>query len=97
MLSRELTNPVFTDIAFSTSHTYSHWRRTPRNTRCAGRGQTVGGPASKNPILQGENLFFNIIFFRDQPKKNYEKTDGSGVLAERIPGPSSYATAYSRF
>ena len=33
MLSSELTNPVFIAIAFGTSHTYSHWRWAPRNTR----------------------------------------------------------------
>ena len=27
MLSRKLANPVFTNVAFSVSHTFSHWRK----------------------------------------------------------------------
>ena len=30
MLSRELTNPVFTNVTLGVSLTYSHWRKTPQ-------------------------------------------------------------------
>ena len=82
MLSRELTNPVFTDIAFGASHTYCHWHRISAPTPPQrGEGLEVRGPHLKTlPMLQGEELFFNIIFLRDQPRK-LQKTDGSGVLA----------------
>ena len=80
MLSRELTSPVFIDIAFGAGHTYSHWRRAPpRNTCSAGRG-----PTSENPMLQGEN-FFLMSFFFEINRKKLQKTDCSGVLAEVSP------------
>ena len=96
MLSREFTNPVFTDVAFSASHTYSHWTDigSPRNTRSAEKGGQKS-PASQNPLLQRED-FFIIILFRYQPKK-HEKTDGSDVLAGGTTGLSSYVIAYSKF
>ena len=30
MLSRELTNPVFTNVTLGVSPTYNHWRKTPQ-------------------------------------------------------------------
>ena len=59
MVSKELTNPVFTDIAFGASHTNSHWRTIPPATSDARGGASSRGPASK---LQGEKLVFIIIF-----------------------------------
>ena len=81
MLLRELTNPVFTHIALGASHTYSHLRSPPTpNPQCPKRGQGAGGRgrAFKDPMLQRENFFCNI--FLEINLKNYEKTDGSGVL-----------------
>ena len=62
MVSKELTNPVFTDIAFGASHTNSHWRTIPPATSDAREGASSRGRASKNPKLQGEKLVFIIIF-----------------------------------
>ena len=50
MLSKELTNTLFTDIAFEE-------RKGSRS------------PEFKNTMFQSEKLSFNIIFFRDQPKR----------------------------
>ena len=49
-LSRELTYPVFIDIAFSSSHTYSHWRSTLPEIPAA----RVGGKQSE-PCIKGPN------------------------------------------
>ena len=35
MLSRELTNPVFTNVAFGVSLTYNHWRKIPQYSQPA--------------------------------------------------------------
>ena len=93
MLSRELTNLVFTNIAFAASHTYSHWRRSPKQYPQGGEGASNRVPALKNLILQDESHFS----VRDQPKKLQK--NGSGVLAERgeALGLFSCATAYSKF
>ena len=80
MLSREFTNPVFTDIAFGSSYTYGHWRWTSPQYSQRGEGAGSRGPASKDPILLDENLFFNVSFLEIK-LKNYEKIDCSGVLA----------------
>ena len=53
MLLRELTNPVFTNIAFGASHTYSQWCRTPIQYPQRKEGADSRDPASKDPMLQG--------------------------------------------
>ena len=73
-LSRELTNLFFTDIAFGACHTYSHRRRSPRNTRSEKRGRAIWGPHDP-----GWRLFFNIIFLEINIKNN------EGVLAGEPP------------
>ena len=60
MLPSELTIPVFTDIAFGNRH----WRRISLR----GEGAGCGGPASKDPMIQGKT-YFCIIFFQDLTKK----------------------------
>ena len=51
MLFRELTNPVF---AFGASHL----RKTLPAIHAARGGVGSTGPASKNPMLSGESLYF---------------------------------------
>ena len=70
MLSRELPNPVFTDIAFGAGHPQYQQREEEAGSR---------GPTSKDPILQVENLF-SLLFYLEINLKTYEKIDGNGVL-----------------
>ena len=81
MLLRELTNPVFTHIALGAGHTYSHLRSPPptHNTRSADRGRAVGAAHLRIPCSSVKTFF--VISFLEINLKNYEKTDGSGVLA----------------
>ena len=53
MIPIELTNPVFTDIAFGASHTYSHWARTPQQCPQRGEGAASRSPTSKDPHPPG--------------------------------------------
>ena len=73
MLSDEVTNPVFNDIASGASHTYSQRRKTPScNTRSAGTGQAVRAPHLRTQC-SSVKTFFNIMLFRVQPKKLRKK------------------------
>ena len=99
ILSKELSNPVFTGIVFGASHTYNHWRRTPppkkKKIPAARAGVDSRGPASKSPLLRGENLFL-ILFFSEINLKIYEETDGSRIPHMWIFEISRYATVYSK-
>ena len=95
LLSIELTNHAFTDVAFGASHTYSHWRKTTRNTRSVMMGRQHRDPASKDPMLRGENLFL-ISFLRE----HQYKTDDSGVLAGGLlvfVGTQLFITSFGKF
>ena len=61
MLSRELTNPDSTNIAFGTIRTYSHWRRTPNDTRSAGRAAVLA-PHLSTACFWVKTLFVTVLF-----------------------------------
>ena len=77
------TNSVFTNLAFGTSHTYSHLCRTPPppppEISAARRGASSRAPHLRTPCSRVKT-FFIIIFFKDQPKQT-AKTDGNSDLA----------------
>ena len=62
MLSKDLTNPVFIEIALGASQTYSYWRRTSSATSAAREWADCRGPASKDQMILDKKIFFNIIF-----------------------------------
>ena len=88
MLSSELANPVFTDIAFGVIHTYSHWQRIPCNTRSTVNGQGVGAPHLKTPCCWVK-AFISTFFLRDQPKQTTKKLMAA-VFSRGDPRISNY-------
>ena len=61
-LSRELTNPVFNNIAFGASHTYSHWHRSSTQYPQYKKGAGSRGPHLRTSCFRVKTFYFDMTF-----------------------------------